>query len=221
MTSTVGTSIETERIQRIFDKMAGKYDRTIRLPERLLFEGGREWACSSVTGDVLEIAVGTGRNLSFYPKGIRLAGIELSSAMLEIARERAHSLGLTADLRQGDAQALPFADESFDTAICTLGLCCIPDPRKALSEARRVLRPHGKLVLMEHVRSPQPIVRGIQRALEPLMYWMEGDHLVRDPVDHLDSLGFRIEYLNRTRLGITERLIAMKTDRPPERQGPS
>jgi len=206
-----GTAIETERIQQIFDKMAGKYDRCIRLAERLLFEGGREWACAKATGDVLEIAVGTGRNLSHYPPGTRVTGIELSSAMLEIARERASALGVAAELRQGDAQALPFADSSFDTVVCTLGLCCIPDPRKTLCEAHRVLRSGGKLILLEHVRSANRIVRGMQRVLEPLMYWMEGDHLVRDPVDHLGSVGFKIEYLSRTRLGITERLIAGKT----------
>src|SRR5919198_1284887 len=83
-------------------------DREMRVFERLLFGGGREWVCAQAAGEVLEIAVGTGRNLPYYRGSVRLTGIELSPAMLEIARERARELGRDADLRVGDAQALDF-----------------------------------------------------------------------------------------------------------------
>ena len=105
-------------------------------------------------GVVLELAVGTARNISYYPADVTLTGIELSPEMLAIGRRRAERLGRRVDLRVGDAQALGFPDESFDTVVCTLGLCTIPDPRRAVAKARRVLQPAGRLLLLEHVRSP-------------------------------------------------------------------
>src|ERR671931_1429638 len=136
--------------------------------DRNRFAGGREWACSQAKGEVLEIAVGTGRNLTHYPEGVRLTAMEYSPEMLAIARRRAEEIGREVDFREGDAQALDFANESFDTVVITLALCTIPDDRKAVREARRVLRPGGKLILLEHVRSPLLPVRAVQRLLEPL-----------------------------------------------------
>lgn len=200
----------SESIRRYYDKSAPKYDRRVSRFERILFGGGREWVCSQAEGDVLEIAVGTGRNLRFYPPGIRLTGIELSPAMLEIAREEAAALGREADLRVGDAEALDFADESFDTVVCTLSLCTIPNDRKAVAEAKRVLRPGGRFLALEHVRSPRLLIRIGQRLLEPLMLRLEHDHLVREPLEHLKAEGFSIERLERSKLGIVERVAARK-----------
>jgi ubiquinone/menaquinone biosynthesis C-methylase UbiE len=90
---------ETERVRRIWEREAPRYDRYIRFWEELLFEDGREWVCSRAQGDVLEVAIGTGRNLPFYPEGVRLTGVDISSAMLMIARRRASELGLEVDLR--------------------------------------------------------------------------------------------------------------------------
>src|SRR6266702_748158 len=100
------TSVESDRVRRIWDRLAPRYDRMVRVPERLLFEGGREWVCSRARGDVLEVSVGTGRNLQLYGRDVRIAGVDISAAMLEIARKRAADLGREADLRIGDAQAL-------------------------------------------------------------------------------------------------------------------
>jgi SAM-dependent methyltransferase len=105
----------TARQRRVWDKMAPAYDKQIALFERIQFGGGREWVCSRAFGSVLEVAIGTGRNLPFYPAEAHITGIELSPAMLAITRQRATDLGIDADLREGDAEALPFADNSFDT----------------------------------------------------------------------------------------------------------
>jgi ubiquinone/menaquinone biosynthesis C-methylase UbiE len=201
---------ESERVRRIYDKTAPKYDRQIRFFERVLFEGGRQWTCSRARGETLEIAVGTGRNLRSYPEEVRLSGVEYSSAMLDIARARAGALGREVDLRLGDAQALEFPDASFDTVVCTLGLCSIPDDRKAVAEAKRVLRPGGRFVALEHVRSPASFVRGAQRLLQPLMWRLQGDNLLREPVEHLRAEGLEIEELERSKWGIVERLAARK-----------
>lgn len=152
-------SEETEAVRRVYEREAANYDRNVKLPERLLFSGGREWVCAQAEGEVLEIAVGTGLNFPHYADGVRLTGIEFVPAMLDIARRRAVGLGRSVDLRLGDAQALEFEDATFDTVVCTLSLCTIPDDRAAVAEVRRVLRPGGRFVVLEHVRSPTRAVR--------------------------------------------------------------
>jgi ubiquinone/menaquinone biosynthesis C-methylase UbiE len=201
---------ETERVRRIQDKEAPRYDRQMGFFERILFADGREWACSQVEGEVLELAIGTGRNLEFYADDVRLTGIELSPEMLAIGKRRAEELGRDVDLRLGDAQTLEFPDESFDTVIITFGLCTIPDDRGAASEAYRVLRPGGRLVLLEHVRSPSLPVRAVQRLLDPLSVRFGADHLVREPLDYLAEVGFEIESVQRLKWGIVERALARK-----------
>jgi ubiquinone/menaquinone biosynthesis C-methylase UbiE len=199
----------TERVRRFYEKSAGKYDRRMRFWERVLdFSGGRRWVCSQASGDVLEIGMGTGLNLPYYRDDIRLTGIEFSPEMLELARKRATELGRAADLRVGDAQALEFPDESFDTVVITLSLCTIPDDRRAVAEARRVLRSGGRLLLLEHVRSPLLPIRAGQRLLEPLTLRFEADHLLRDPAGYLAEAGFEIERLERSKWGIVERVAA-------------
>ncbi len=205
---------ETGRIRSLYEKQAPKYDRQMRLFERVLFSGGREWVCSQAQGEVLEIAIGTGRNLGHYQNEVSLTGVEFSPAMLEIARQRAQRLGREFDLRVGDAQALDFPDASFDAVVCTLALCTIPDDRAAVAEVKRVLRPGGRFLLLEHVRSPNPAVRLGQRLLEPLMLRFEGDHLLREPIEHLAAEGFEVEQLLRSKLGIVERIAARKPSRP-------
>jgi ubiquinone/menaquinone biosynthesis C-methylase UbiE len=201
---------ETRRVRAIMDRLAPTYDRAMSFNERLLFGGGREWVCAQAYGDVLEIAIGTGRNLPFYPRDMRLTGIDLSAAMLTIARERAAELGIDIDLRQGDAQALPYPDGSFDTVVCTVSLCTIPDDQRAVQEVKRVLRPGGLFLLLEHVRSPLPPVRVVQRVLDHFTVPREGDHQLREPLDHLRAEGFEILKLERKKLGIVERVAARK-----------
>ena len=201
---------ETERVREIFDASAAQYDKGMAFNEKLFFGDGRAWACSQARGQVLEIAIGTGLNLPFYPANVEITGIEISPTMLEIARRRSQSLGRQVKLMVGDAQALPFPDQCFDTVICTIALCSIPDERKAVAEAWRVLRPGGHFVALEHVRSPNIIIRGLERLLESYMVRAQADHLLREPVETAQAAGFSIEYLKRQKLGIIERLIARK-----------
>ena len=201
---------ETERVRRIWEKLAPRYDKDIMRFEKILFSGGREWVCSQARGKVLDIGVGTGRNLEHYPKGIRLTGIDISAPMLDIARHRASRLGREVDLREGDAQALEFANANFDSVVFTLSLCSIPDDGKALSEANRVLRPGGRLLLLEHVASPRWLVRTVQRLLDWITVRTVGDHLVRDPLVHVQAQGFEVERMDRLKWGIVERVAARK-----------
>ncbi|MGH2651629.1 MAG: class I SAM-dependent methyltransferase, partial [Actinomycetota bacterium] len=99
-----GTLGETRRVRAVYTKLAGRYDRIIRLWDRVLgLEDDRRWICSRACGDVLEIGIGTGTNLPFYPAGVRITGIDVTPAMLDVAQRRAARLHLSVDLRVGDA----------------------------------------------------------------------------------------------------------------------
>ena len=198
---------ETDRIRGIYDTMAPRYDRVIAIADRVLFADGRRWACAGATGQVLEVAIGTGRNLSFYPPDVQLTGVDLSPRMLDRARTRAETLTRPVNLQLGDAQHLAFPDASFDTVVATLTVCSIPDDQ---AEMARVLRPGGRLALLDHVASTSSPVRAVQRLLDPALVRMQGDHLLRDPGIAVRRAGLAIEELTRSRWGIVLRLAARK-----------
>jgi SAM-dependent methyltransferase len=201
---------DLERTRKFWDQYSTRYGRNIQRTERWLFPGGRQWACSQASGAVLEVAVGTGLNLPFYPPGATVTGIDLSPGMLAIAQGRARTLGLGADLRVGNAEALEFGDASFDTVLCTISLCNIPDHETAIAEMYRVLRPGGRLILLDHVASDRWWVLLVQRVLEQVTLRTTGDHQTRRPLPLVAAAGFSIDHSERSRLGWVERLVAVK-----------
>src|SRR6266508_4550862 len=212
----------SERLRRYWDKHAPKYDKQVASFERWFLGDGRQWVCSQAIGGVLEVAIGTGRNLPFYPEDIRLTGIDFSPAMLELARRQADQLGRKVDLRLGDAQALELPDASFDTVVCTLSLCAIPDERRAVAEMARVLRPGGRLLLLDHVAGAPRWVRAIQWLLERVTIPLGEEHMLRRPLHQVQAEGFEIQQRERAKLGIVERLAARKPPEPtPPRPGPA
>jgi len=197
-----------ERWQRYWDRKSRNYDKEMAYWDRKLFGDSRQWACGRATGEVLEVAVGTGLNLPLYPEDVALTGIDWSERMLALAHER----GRDATLRQADAHALPFADGSFDTVVCTFGLCAIPDDRKAVAEMARVLRPGGLLILVDHVASTSRVVRGVQWLLERVTIPQAGEHFLRRPSLLVEAIGLDIEQRERFGKGMVERLAARKPE---------
>ncbi|MGH3549239.1 MAG: class I SAM-dependent methyltransferase [Pseudonocardiaceae bacterium] len=198
------------RWRRYWDRHSKTYDREMRFLDRVLFGDTRRWICQQATGEVLEVAVGTGLNLEHYPPDVAVTGIELSPDMLAIARRRADDLDCQVDLRVGDAEALDIPSATFDTVVCTFSLCAIPDHRKALTEMTRVLRPGGVLLLADHVASSYRVLRASQRVLELVTIPLGGEHFLRRPIEHVRAAGFRIERHDRFAAGIVERLAGRK-----------
>lgn len=199
-----------DRWRRAWDRHSRTYDRQMGLCDRLLFKDTRAWVCSQASGEVLEVAVGTGLNLQYYPPDTRLSGIDFSPAMLELARRRRAELGRDVELRVGDAEALDLPPASMDTVVCTFSLCAIPDHQRALAEMQRVLRPGGLLLLADHVASSAPPLRAVQRLLETVTVPIAGEHFLRRPYQHVRAAGLDIERHERFKLGIVERLAARK-----------
>jgi len=200
----------TEWVRRYWDRSADRYDRTIGWFERRFVRDGREWVASRAHGDVLEVGIGTGRNLPFYPADARLTGVDLSPGMLKLARSPATSLNRPVDLRVGDGVRLEFADGSFDAVVFSLALCSIPHDDAAIREAKRVLRPGGRLLLVEHVRSPRRWVRAVELLVDVFASRLQGDHMLREPLIHARSEGFEVDELERSGLGVMERASARK-----------
>ena len=202
------------RLRRYWEKHARNYDKQMAFWERRLFGDGRQWVCSQASGEVLEVAVGTGANLPSYPEDIRLTGIDFSPAMLQLAQRRADELGRKVDLRVGDAHALDLPDDAFDTVVCTFSLCAIPDERRAIAEMWRVLRPGGRLLLLDHVAGTPRWVRAIQWLWERVTIPIGEEHMLRRPLFTVQAQGFQVERAERSKLGIVERLAARKPAEP-------
>jgi ubiquinone/menaquinone biosynthesis C-methylase UbiE len=198
--------------KQAWSQRASKYDRSMGFFERhLLGEEHRRWACSKAGGRTLEVAVGTGLNIPLYPDDVDLVGIDLSPEMLEIARRRSQEVGRAVDLHEGDAHSLPFAEASFDTVVCTYSLCNIPDPHLAVGEMKRVLRPNGTLILVDHIRSSVKPVLWLQKGLEFFSKRSEGEHLTRRPLAQVEAHSFEIVERKRSAPGaIVERVVAIK-----------
>lgn len=146
-------------------------------------------------GEVLEIGVGTGLNFPLYDPArvTRLVGVEPDPHMLRRARARAQGVGFPVELHQVGAERLPFADARFDTAVITWVLCTIPDPAAALAEVRRVVKPAGELLFVEHTRSCQAGLARVQEAVSPLWARVAGGcRLDRPAVDLVRASGFAV-----------------------------
>jgi ubiquinone/menaquinone biosynthesis C-methylase UbiE len=178
-------------------------------------DGGRQWACAqAATGRVLEVGIGTGRNLGWYPHAVEVVGVDVSLKMLAVARGRTDERARSVQLSVVDAQRLSFRDASFDTVVATLALCSIPDHQLAVQEMARVLRPGGRLILLEHVASPNWLVRVVQRLLDPVTVRFQGDHLLREPDIAVSNEGLVIDEFDRLKWGIVARLTAHKPAEP-------
>ncbi|HEY0950782.1 class I SAM-dependent methyltransferase [Nocardioides sp.] len=194
----------------MWDKSAPGYDKQMDFFERWLFVGGREWLGSRARGRVLEVAVGTGRNLEHYAEDLSVAGVELSPAMLDIARRRANELGREVELVEGDAASLAVADASYDTVVCALALCSIPDPAGAIAEMRRALVPGGRLLLLDHVGSTWPPLYALQWVTERLTIRLAGEYFTRRQLPLVRAAGFEIVETRRHRAGAVELVHATK-----------
>ena len=200
----------TEKQRRVWDKSAPSYDRQMDFVERLMGKDDRRWLGERATGRVLEVAIGTGRNLNFYLDASSLTGVDLSPEMLAIARERAEKRGLPVDLRVGDAEALPVEDAAYDSVVCALSLCSIPDPAAAIAEMKRALVPGGRLLLVDHVASTWPPIYAVQWLVERISIRMEGEHYTRRSLPLVKAAGFEIVETKRHKAGSLERVHAVK-----------
>lgn len=176
-----------------YDKIANSYDRLIQGSEQRWFAKWRKQYFSTLTGKILEVGIGTGNSIPFYNKEARITGIDFSQKMLEKARRKlAQSGRKNITLKHMDAEHMSFKDNTFDYAITSCVFCSVPNPVRGLIEIRRVLKPGGKLIMLEHVLSKNPIIAILQHALNPITQLLLGEHINRNTRQNIIQAGLKV-----------------------------
>lgn len=202
--ATALTRARYQRLSAIYDLMEGSSEKR--------YYPWRKQLWKSVTGtEILEVGVGTGKNMPFYPIGIRMTAIDLTPGMLERARQRAIDLKLHIALKIGDVQAMEFPDSTFDAIVGTFVFCSVPDPVLGLRELARVLKPDGKIYLLEHMRIQSEPLGRLMDLLNPLVVRMMGANINRRTLDNIQKAGLKIESVQDLAMqGMFKMIVAVK-----------
>lgn len=180
-----------DKIKGRYNRIAGMFDRM----DRMIKPEWRSGLLAEVSGNVLETGIGTGGNLSYYPKGISLTGIDFSPGMLKYARKKVHEqqYDFSIELLEADIQKLPFQDNTFDFVVSTCVFCSVPDPVEGLRELRRVCKSTGKIVMLEHMRSEDKWLGFAMDIMNPLVVRLWGANINRRTLDNIHKAGLTVE----------------------------
>ena len=201
----------TAQTRARYQRIAPIYDRMETMSERR-FRTWRPQVWSLVQGPkVLEVGVGTGKNMPYYPQGLAITAIDLTPGMLERAKTRAQALNLDVDLQLGDVQALDFPDNIFDEVVATCVFCSVPDPVLGLREIARVVKPGGQVLLLEHMRAANPLLGLLMDVLNPVVVRMMGANINRRTVENVQKSGLQLVRTEDMGLGgIVKLMVATK-----------
>ena len=177
-----------------YNRIAFIYDFMEAPLEFLRLASWREKLRSRIIGgQVLEIGVGTGKNLPYYPPGVKISAIDFSHRMLSRAHKKALQNNLEVEFLEMDAQQLAFPDHFFDTVFATFVFCSVPDPVLGLKELRRICKPGGRLILLEHMRPGNPVLGFLFDLVNPLVVRIMGANINRMTIDNIKSAGWQIK----------------------------
>ncbi len=188
----------------IYDKIAPNYDKSFEPFERWFLSRWRAETLSHLPFDasILEIGAGTGLNFAHYPNCKHAVASEISIKMLEVAKEKTNII----ELIQADAENLPFAENSFDAAFATLVFCSIPNPENAFRELQRIVKPHGKIILLEHVR-PKGLLGYLFDLINIFTVWAIADYFNRETAKIAEKSGLKIVEIKQKAFGIINLIV--------------
>lgn len=208
MSAIIAVKLTSREVSEKYDRFARWYDWVEGVPDRLGVSRLRRQLLRRASGNVLEVAAGTGKNLAYYPPDCRIIALDLSAEMLKVARERAAKLSRHVMCLVADAENLPFRDSSFDTVVSSLSTCTFPDPVAALKEMARVCSMTGKVLVLEHGRSDRDRLGRWQDRYEDLFAKPFGCHWNREPLRLVRDAGLKLISAGRSFLGIFYRIEA-------------
>ncbi|MFD1363224.1 class I SAM-dependent methyltransferase [Lentibacillus salinarum] len=180
---------QTETIKRRYNRISSAFD----FMDRIIREKWRKELLQHAKGKVLEVGVGTGLNLKYYPDHAEVTGIDFSPAMLQKAREKADRMPQHFELLEMDAQQMNFSDNTFDTVVTTCVFCSVPDPVKGLKEIRRVTKPEGKIIMLEHMRSNNEFFGKTMDILNPIGLHIVGANINRKTMENIQQADMKVE----------------------------
>lgn len=181
------------RTRRRYERIAAFYDLLESPMEGLKFWEWRAKLRDRIAGRrALEAGVGTGKNMRYYSPSVEVVAIDISPRMLKQARKRATTLRRRIRLQEMDVQFLGFPDQSFDTVFATFVFCSVPDPVQGLQELRRVCKPDGRLILLEHMRPGNPILGLLFDVLNPIVVRIVGANINRRTMENIRNAGWQI-----------------------------
>ncbi len=183
---------ETVKTRRRYDRIARFYDLMEWLVETSLFKNFRGDTIKNLQGNILEVGVGTGKNLPYYNPKAKITAIDISPRMLDKAKKRAGKIKRKVEFHLMDAQGLKFKENSFDYIVGTFILCSIPDPVKALEEMRRVLKKDGQIIFIEHVLSENKLIAALEHIHNPVTKTLFGFNVNRDTKENIIKAGLKI-----------------------------
>ena len=192
----------SREISEKYDRFARWFDLVEGIPNLLGVRKLRRRLLRHASGNVLEVAVGTGMNLTYYPPDCRIIAVDVSREMLNVARQRAAKLFMDMSFLLADAEALPFPDKRFDTVVSSLTACTFPNPVGALQEMARVCRTDGQVLLLEHGRSDRERLGRWQDSLADPFAKQLGCHWNREPLELVRKAGLKINNSRRVFFGV-------------------
>lgn len=200
-------SINTEKIKNRYNRASVIYDILESPMEMMALKKWRNDIMKDLKGKVLEVGVGTGKNINYYPENVDISAIDFSEKMLKKAKLKADALNKKVEFHNMDAENMDFEDNTFDVVFTTCVFCSVPDPIQGLKEIKRVCKNGGKIIMIEHVRSEKKVLGLLMDVLNPLVVNSYGANINRRTIDNIKKAGYSMVDVTNLYSDIVKKIV--------------
>ena len=180
---------QTDKVKNRYNRISNVYN----MMDHMIRPAWRNEMLRNLEGNILEVGVGTGANFDYYPINTHVTGIDFSTKMLNKAKEKIPSSKAHITLKEMDIEQMDFSDNTFDFVISSCVFCSVPNPVAGFEEIRRVVKPGGKIIMLEHMRSENPLIGSVLDIINPFTVRLSGANVNRKTVSNIEKAGLKIE----------------------------